>query len=353
MSSGAINGTFVTINDLGPAVNVVTWVLGAATGLTILTRFATKYALSRRPGIDDAAIVLATIFSVGLDTDYAGGLLYVLSLTFSKISIQLLLYSLTPVASHVCLALTLGALIVTWGVSAVFSAAFRCHTPLIWHTIGGQCFHQNAFWTYFGISNIIIEATLVALPVVIIGSTQMPIQRKISIGVYFMTRLAVMGSIVSELVFRHRNRNSQDPTYDAWPVLISLQFAQSLSIIIACIPYLKPFLLSIESGLIRTDDTRRLGGRSFLGYDISAKAGNPFNDSSQAKPSSGSKSIKLLSWPQSTLSRAEGKTTSKVASGEDHARWETESQASQSRFIRHTKTFAVEVDARTRSESSM
>ena len=47
---------------------------------------------------------------------------------------------------------------------------------------------------------------------------------------------------------------------------------QSFSIIFACIPYLKPFFASLESGLIRIDDTRRREGRtSLFSYRLPSK----------------------------------------------------------------------------------
>lgn len=47
---------------------------------------------------------------------------------------------------------------------------------------------------------------------------------------------------------------SADPTLDVWPYLICLQFSQASSLITACIPYLKPFLESLQAGALRPDD---------------------------------------------------------------------------------------------------
>jgi hypothetical protein len=55
------------------------------------------------------------------------------------------------------------------------------------------------------------------------------------------------------------NKPVLDPTFDPWAEAISTQVVLCLSILTACFPYLKPFLLSLESGLMRVDDLRRRG----------------------------------------------------------------------------------------------
>ena len=76
----------------------------------------------------------------------------------------------------------------------------------------------------------------------------------------------MIGAIICELVFRNRIAGSEELTFAAWPVVICSRFVQALSIITACIPYLKPFFSSLETGMIRTDDSRRLGSRSIWTY---------------------------------------------------------------------------------------
>ena len=76
----------------------------------------------------------------------------------------------------------------------------------------------------------------------------------------------MIAAITCELVFRNRIAGSEDRTFAAWPVVVCSQFVQALSIITACIPYLKPFFVSLESGMIRADDSRRLGAHSIWTY---------------------------------------------------------------------------------------
>lgn len=47
--------------DLGPFLNVVTWILLITSGLAVLTRLVTKRALRRRIDVDDGFVVAALV----------------------------------------------------------------------------------------------------------------------------------------------------------------------------------------------------------------------------------------------------------------------------------------------------
>ena len=69
----------------------------------------------------------------------------------------------------------------------------------------------------------------------------------------------VIIAIICQLVYSRGVYTSSDLTYDVWKTTLCAQFVQNLSIVASSIPYLKPFYMGIESGLIRNDDLRRLG----------------------------------------------------------------------------------------------
>jgi heme/copper-type cytochrome/quinol oxidase subunit 1 len=48
-------------DNLGPFVNVVTWILLITSGLAVLTRLITKRALRRRIDVDDAFVIAALV----------------------------------------------------------------------------------------------------------------------------------------------------------------------------------------------------------------------------------------------------------------------------------------------------
>ena len=54
-------------------------------------------------------------------------------------------------------------------------------------------------------------------------------------------------------------KSGNDLTLKAWPATLCALIVENLSVITACIPYLKPFLDSLESGMMNNDQLRREG----------------------------------------------------------------------------------------------
>lgn len=48
-----------------------------------------------------------------------------------------------------------------------------------------------------------------------------------------------------------------DATFDMWRVHIAMSVAQTLDILTACVPFLKPFIDGLESGMIKNEDLLR------------------------------------------------------------------------------------------------
>ncbi|KAL8827336.1 MAG: hypothetical protein Q9191_003246 [Dirinaria sp. TL-2023a] len=104
--------------------------------------------------------------------------------------------------------------------------------------------------------------------------------KKSSIFSFFALRIMVVAACVCKLVFWNRLPKPTDPTIDTWSVTICTQIIQCLSISCACCLYLKPFLDSVESGLIRSDDMRRRGSN----YKLSSiSVGRGKNDTLKMK----------------------------------------------------------------------
>ncbi|MCJ1246644.1 hypothetical protein MMC30_003853 [Trapelia coarctata] len=373
----------VTPDNYAPVVNVITWFLLAVNVLWVFARLVTRLILSRSLGRDDAVIVVATTFAVALavtvtfqtanglgqhifdqtppqltafeKSTYAGDLLFVLSLMLSKVSILVFLKSLTPVEAHVRYIYGLGALIVVWSVISLLAAAFQCSLPKVWATLSPQCFNQRAFWTYFGISNIATELLLIILPIFIIAPINASISRKLLIISCFSARIVVIACIVPEVIYRRQAYISEDFTFAVWPAVICSQWVTSMSIVTASVPYLQPFFKSLQSGMIRTDDTRRRDGTTILGNYRSKKSANWSGGGSKTlsnkflgsgtgqQKQTKTKTLELGSWAQASRPDGNGKTTIDVVGGQmGKSQWETESQTSQSHIIRQTTTWVVD-----------
>ena len=252
MSSTAAQ-PIVTADNFGPIVNVITWFLGSTAVLFVIARLATKLVLAQSIRIDDGLLVTSLIFSIGLvvavsletihgglgrhksslsqsdlttyqkvskpkpsrwsaqlmtvQAAYAGDLLYILSLTFSKISVLLLLRLITPVRLQIQFISALGATLLLWGLTALLAAAFQCQVPRVWGILSNGCFQmvfsrpkffdmihiliftQVSFWNYFEVTNMITEGILVVLPIIIFWNLQMPWVRKMVIVWCFAVRI--------------------------------------------------------------------------------------------------------------------------------------------------------------------
>ena len=68
-----------------------------------------------------------------------------------------------------------------------------------------------------------------------------------------------MITAVIRIVYLRKFSYRRDFTFEAWPAALCALIEESISIIAACIPYLKPFLESLESGMMNKDKFRREG----------------------------------------------------------------------------------------------
>ena len=163
----------------------------------------------------------------------------------------------------------------------------------------------------------------------------MPTKKKFVIASVFVARILVSGAVMAELVFRNKGANSSDRTFAPWTVVICSQFVQTLSIITACVPYLKPFFSSLETGMIRADDSRRLESRSIpLSNERSTgreKKGvlSTLSGSSASRPAP--------STGRSVALHGDYATSTQVSGGRGHKRTDdAESQTSQSKILKQT-----------------
>ena len=71
----------------------------------------------------------------------------------------------------------------------------------------------------------------------------------------------MIAALVAQLIVIYDQSRSGEP-FLSWIFILSTSVAQCLAIITACVPYLKRFMQSLNSGMIGNDDLRRRGGSS-------------------------------------------------------------------------------------------
>ncbi|KAL9023803.1 MAG: hypothetical protein Q9196_006963 [Gyalolechia fulgens] len=406
-----------TPSNHGPVVSVVTWFLMAATALAVIARVSTKAAISRRLTSDDYIIFVALVswFARSQDRERRGRLIALgaeywarnchfttdvtrrwpasrITVGFTTrqiLQVLQMLKAITPVKQHIRMVMGVGAFVLVWSFASLLVSAFQCGVPETWNPIGNQCIDrvskafileilfdhqiyrgfiprprltvlQTSFWTSYGVLNLVTEAALVMLPLVIVWKIQTKTTKKAIIFLCFAARIVVFAAIIVQLVYVNRTRDSADETFDTWPTLLCAETVQSLSIITACIPCMKPFLESLESGMLRSDDLRRrgMGGSNSYGShhlsDLSKSSGKSMSKSSgkSMSKSSGKSNGKKDKSPYSPTPSNNNKyfkalpnvsTVVSVNGNEDRERGrDSDSQNSSSRIIKYTRTWAVE-----------
>ncbi|RMZ73332.1 integral membrane [Pyrenophora seminiperda CCB06] len=321
--------------NVGPFIDVVTWILLITSALAVLTRLITKRALRRSFDIDDTFVVLAlvrfsdnitqflsccadvvnskitsigsgaavsvqTAYGLGRDVslltenqilvyqkaDYANKALYIATLALAKLSIISLLMILTASKFHRNIGLGLTGFIALWGVLSVIVSALQCGKFEPWRFLGvnEKCFHVTSFWQCMGVLNVVTDLALILFPVHVIMTLQMSLSKKVTILTFFGARslyvvyyvasphkLTTYSDIIATAVqmVYISGFESRNPTKDLWKWTLITQIIECITILTSCVPYLRPLLESVPSGLYGTDELRRRGTSSEHGYSRS------------------------------------------------------------------------------------
>lgn len=153
-----------------------------------------------------------------------------------------------------------------------------------------------------------------------------------------------MISVVSQIVVSTQRLNSSDATFDFWASGILMSVSACLAIVTACVPYLKPFMDGLESGMIRSD---HLLCRAGVAASKSAASGYSSHLSKDRKSPQKSANKSLHREEQlelDSISRSAPSTTlaSVTASGKrEGIEWDAESHSSETQFFKQVKTWTV------------
>lgn len=162
-----------------------------------------------------------------------------------------------------------------------------------------------------------------------------------------------MAASIAQLVVIYSR--TEDP-FLSWTFALLVMIIQTFGIVTACGPYLKPFLDSMNSGMIGNDDIRRRQGGTLSGFSgskdskgskeskIAKKFGELFTDGQKnsMKPSQHDEESELDSVKQhKTPSQASHKIQISTALNGEREEWEVGSQSSRAHIIRKTTTYRV------------
>ncbi|KAL8703402.1 MAG: hypothetical protein Q9201_003405 [Fulgogasparrea decipioides] len=248
-----------TPENHGPLVSVLTCFLVIASFLAVIARVATRYAVVRQLRADDATIMAAMSL-------YATGFLYIVTVSLVKLSICLHLNTLTPVQLHKTFIRVLGAFTVLWMLSSFFVIGFQCHLASAWQILENRCIDITTFWAYNHVVNVLTDLALIGLPWVILSNLQVEAWRKVIIIGCFAACILVVAIIILQIYYLlSQTTGTRDLTFNTWRVVLLAEVVLSLSLLTACIPYLKPFMEALETGMIRAGGGATSHGHGF-GY---------------------------------------------------------------------------------------
>lgn len=261
-------------------VSVVGWLLASTMIVATGTRLATKISLKRLLGIDDYLIITATLIGIGqmvatfiqarLATEllpdtispissewatfekafYSSQLLFIPTICLAKLSVLHSLHQITPVAEHKTTIVVFGAFVSLMLLAFEFSAAFQC-AGLRWNILSGQCFNQTPFWQTFSIFDIVTDALIVAFPLYVVSRLQLDLGLKTVVAGVFATRITAVVASACRLVYLTKSHGTPViDSYAFWIYILNTEIEQGLSVITACVPFLKPFFESLETGML-------------------------------------------------------------------------------------------------------
>ncbi|KAF2469393.1 uncharacterized protein BDR25DRAFT_288944 [Lindgomyces ingoldianus] len=301
----------ITASNRGPLVQIFTWFFFFVGLFFFVVRLVTKHALASPYKIEDAIIIVAIILSLGqsiavsaavsnglgkpleslneaqieatLKSQYVAIILLIACLGTTKLSIAVFVKGLSPDVHHHRYSNWIGLSSLVWMVIGLISAIFQCSPPHTWDPLNGNhCVNLRAWWTFIALGNMLTDVFIVAVQFFLLWGVQLPMSNKFILFSIFSFRLGVVGATIAQLYVYYQSFDSLDITLRAWLPALLNQLIQSLSISTACIPHLKRFLDSLESGMIRVREPSRMDN-SQVGTELGGVGGSNSTRASSKK----------------------------------------------------------------------
>ncbi|CAI6331694.1 unnamed protein product [Periconia digitata] len=268
--------TNFTTGNRSDAITVATWVSLVVLVVFFLSREVIKFTVVRKFAIDDLFILAATIFAAGLTVTalrlasdglgvdsgsltvrrayvlmkayYASNFLYIASLGFAKLSLVVFFYKIHQVQrTQRRVVLGFGIFILAWTVASLVAIAFQCGLPQPWEMFSLHCYDLGSFWVVFCIIDMTTDVSLVMLSVNLVYYLKVKSSRKVAVVACFAPRILVIGASLTRLVYLYPITPHTNPSFNLWLPVICTQVQVSLSIVTACIPYMRPFFYSSDA----------------------------------------------------------------------------------------------------------
>ena len=185
--------------------------------------------------------------------------------------------------------------IAIWTLAATTGAIRGCGFPDPWRT-SAKCHLMMPYWIAAGVADMVIDIVMVALPLHLVGTLQMERDRKIVVMLIFAIRLVYVDAFIRSchkshqiaylrslivastlrLVYLPQGFRAPDPFFHALPAAVATQSHSTLSVIVACIPALKPFVDNAKSGMLNMTLASHMQGTTYsaTSYNMAPLSGS-------------------------------------------------------------------------------
>ncbi|KAF4635577.1 hypothetical protein G7Y89_g2516 [Cudoniella acicularis] len=267
----------VPVRSKSEMYNTVSTTLGVISGVAVLLRLYSKFALNSPWGLDDTFVMLTLaagiptsvlvphgLTSNGLGRDiwtvtpeqitqfihifYASEALYFAQVALLKLSLLFFYLRIFPAPSIKRFILGTVAFDICYGITFVFLSLFQCKPiDYYWtkwdgeHT--GTCLNVNVLgWTNAAIS-IVLDAWMLSLPMHQLMGLQLHWKKKIGVAMMFVVGTFVTVISIVRLQSLVHFANSTNPTWDDLPVGVWSTVEINVGIICVCMPNLRVLLV--------------------------------------------------------------------------------------------------------------
>ncbi|KAF2111169.1 hypothetical protein BDV96DRAFT_552293 [Lophiotrema nucula] len=262
-------------------------------------------------------------------------------------------------------------------MASELATAFQCRLERPWHSFGddASCYDMIAFWRGMSVINMLTDLALILFPVHLIVTLQMSTRKKFTILIFFGARL--LDVVASGIQIPYVSAfSSPNPTRDLWKWTLTTQIIECLTILTSCVPYLRPLLDALPSGLYGSDELRRREAVSSLGYSrskssTSYKLGSvsTANEERKSRKSQGERGIRRFMPMLSGASTSHSNSASGLPGGPrrpdgevdveisapviaEDKKWETDSTGSQAKIMKTTEVSTAWEEAQRRSREN-
>ncbi|EQK99678.1 choline transport protein [Ophiocordyceps sinensis CO18] len=243
--------------------------------LSVTTRIVTTLCTRGRLGVEDFLVVASMAFAIaqsgvvlyasdcGLGKDmhlldaghvsavfksqYAAEALFIVSLLLAKLSTTRAVLHMAR-AERRRLVLAAESMAVVWALASIIACLLQFTVEEPWDSTYGGLHYRAVVWLCISAVNVGTDAAITAVLLAMFARLQVTVRKRVLIMGVFGCRILVIPAVVCHAVYLLGANGSPNATLDLWQPPVIMQVVQCISIMVTCLPYLKPFLESLESG---------------------------------------------------------------------------------------------------------